>query len=50
MADKLMYIPNDAIQNHTFFWLQILVEETELNKPTNKNSMQVPKVVKPTLL
>ena len=50
MADKLMYIPNDATQNYYFFRLQLVVElkrfDTQLNKPTNQSSIKDPKVVK----
>ena len=45
MADKLMYI-NDA-QNYPFCRLQLVVEHSN-NKPTNQNSIIVPKFVKPT--
>ena len=48
LADKLMYIPNIDTQNYTFVdynqWLKRL--ETQLNKPTNQNSLKVLKVVK----
>ena len=51
MVDKLMYIPNDDTQKITpsvdcNLWLKRLY--TQLNKATNKNSIKVPKVVKPT--
>ena len=50
MADKLMYIPNDDIQNYPFLdyneWLKRL--DTLINEPTNQNSIKVPMVVKPT--
>ena len=50
MADKLMYITNDATQNYPFCKLQFVVkrQDTILNKPTNQNLIKVPKVVKPT--
>ena len=41
MADKLMYILNELTRTYLFCRLQ-------LNKPTNQNSMKVPKFVKPT--
>ena len=47
-----MPIPNDNAQNHPFCRLQLVVElkrlDTKLNEPTNKNSIKVLKVVKPT--
>ena len=49
MVDKLMYIPNDKI--HIIpsvdlnYWLKRL--DTQLNKPTNQNSIKVFKIVKP---
>ena len=45
-----MFIPNDDIQNFSFCRLKLVVETFghKLNEPTNKNSMKVPKVVKPT--
>ena len=51
MADKLMYIPNVDILHITIsvnynFYLKRL--DTQLNEPTNQNSILVPKVVKPT--
>ena len=50
MADKIIYIPNDDTQNYPFpelnQWLKRL--NTQLNKPTNQNTLKVPKVVKPT--
>ena len=49
MADKFMYIPNDDTQNYTVgynYWLNLL--ETQLNQPTNHNSIKIPKVVKLT--
>ena len=50
VADKLMYFPNDDIQNYTFCRLQIVIKmfghSTEW---TNKsNSIKSPKVVNPT--
>ena len=48
MADKL--IPNDDTQVSPFCILQLVVEtlDTQLNEPTNQNSIKVPKVVMPT--
>ena len=43
MVDKLIYIPNDDIQNYHFYRLQLVV-----NEPTNQNSLKVPKVVEST--
>ena len=40
MADKLMYILNVNA-------LKYLLWSLQLNKPTNHNSLKVPKVVKP---
>ena len=52
MANKLMYIPNDATQNYYFFRLQLVVElkrfDTQLNNATTQSSIKDPKVVKPT--
>ena len=49
MADKLMHIPNDDTKNYPFCRLKLAVEtNTQLIKPTNKNSVKVPKIVKPT--
>ena len=51
MANKFMYIPNDDTQNYFLYvdfnsgWLKCL--DTQLNQPTNQNSIKVPKV-KPT--
>ena len=42
MADKLVYIPNDDIQNYYFCRLQ-LVLDTQPNKPTSQISITVPK-------
>ena len=44
MAQKLMYIPSDDIENYPFCRLQSWFKTFE---PTNQNSMKVPKVVKP---
>ena len=41
---KLMYIPDDDTQNYLFCKLQLDFETFELNKPTNQNSIKVPKV------
>ena len=48
MANKLMYIPNDNTQNYTFCRLQKVVETFGYSsfKPTNQNSVKVPKVPK----
>ena len=40
MANKLMYIPNDAKQNYTFCRLKLKRLNTYLNKPTNQNSLE----------
>ena len=48
MADKLMYIPDDDKQNYFFCRLQLMVSYTQLNEPTNQNSLRVHKVLKPT--
>ena len=50
MADKLMYILIGDTQNYPFCRLQLVGEtlDTQLNEPTNHNSVKVPKVVKPT--
>ena len=42
-----MYIPNDDTQNHPFCTLKLVVE-TQINEPTNQNSIKFPKVVQPT--
>ena len=50
MANKLIYIPNDNTQNYPLCsdnqWLKRL--DSQLHELTNKNSIEVPKVVKPT--
>ena len=48
MVDKLMYIPNNDIQNYPFCKLQLVVKTFGLNKPTNQNFIKVPKVVEST--
>ena len=50
MAVKLMYITNDDTLNYPLSTLQLMVAQldTQLNKPTNQNSLKVPKVIKPT--
>ena len=50
MADKWMYIPNVDTQNYHLYRLQLMVErlETQINEPTNQNSIKLPKVVKST--
>ena len=49
MADELMYIANDDKQDcpsvDSNYWLKRF--NTQLNDPTNQNSLKVPKVVKP---
>ena len=44
-----MYIPNDDKITSVYI-LKIVVEtlNTQINKPTNRNSVKVPKVDKPT--
>ena len=50
MADKLMYISNDATQNYSFWRLKLVLKrfDTELNEPTNQYLIKVSKVVKLT--
>ena len=50
MADKFMYIPKVNKQNYPFNWLQLVVEtfRHSLNKLSNKNSIEKPKVVMST--
>ena len=50
MADKLMYIPYGDTHNYPFSRLQLVVERFghSLNKPTNENSIKIPKLVKLT--
>ena len=51
MADKIMYnIPNDYTQNFPFVDKNKMIKHlnTQLNKPTNQNSIKFPKVVEPT--
>ena len=45
-----MFIPNDDTHNYPFCGLQLVFEtfETGHNKPSNQNSLNVPKVVKLT--
>ena len=43
MADKLIYIPNDDTQ-----YFPLCRYKKRLDTQTNKNSINVPKVVKPT--
>ena len=47
MADKLTFIPNDDTLNYPFCRLKLVVEslDTQLNEPTNQNSIKVPKVI-----
>ena len=40
-------MPNDDTENYPFCRLQLVVD-TQLNEPTNKDLIKVPKVVKPT--
>ena len=44
-----MYIPNADTQNNPFCRLKLVVESlnTELNEPTNQNSLKETKVVRP---
>ena len=46
MAEELIYISNDVTQGRYNQWLKRL--ETQLNKPTNQDSIKVIKVVMPT--
>ena len=46
MADKLMYFPKVAYSEN--FNLRLTRLDTQLNAPTNQNSIKVPKVVKQT--
>ena len=48
MAEKFMYIPNDDNQNYHFCKLQLVVETSGLNEPTNQNSIKKTKVIKLT--
>ena len=50
MADKLKYILNDDIQNYPFCIIHLRLKrlDTQLNEPTNQNSLKIPKVVNPT--
>ena len=50
MADKLMYIPYYYTQNYPICRLKVVVETFghSILRPTNQNSISVPKVVKPT--
>ena len=50
MADKLMYIPNDNMQNYPFSGLQLVVEKFGHSRSwTNQsNLIKVPKLGKPT--
>ena len=48
MADKLIDIPIDDTQNYPSAQLVFETLDTQLFKPTNQNSLRVPKVVKPT--
>ena len=45
-----MHIPNDDTQNYLVCRLKLVVEtlDTQLIEPTNKNTINVPKVFKPT--
>ena len=45
-----MYIPDEDKQNYSFCTLNLVVKTFghSTNKPTKPNSIQVPKVVKPT--
>ena len=46
----LMYIPNYDSQNYPLCRLQLVVKRlvTQLNEPTNQNSIKVPKFVEPS--
>ncbi len=46
IADKFMYIYNDNTQNYHICRLQLVVET--FGNLINQNSIEVPKVVKPT--
>ena len=50
MSDKLIYILNADTQNYPFYRLKLVVKtfEHELNEPIYQNSINAPKVVKPT--
>ena len=50
MADKFTCISNDDTQNYPFYRFQLVIKrlDTQLNIPTNKNSIKVTKIVKPT--
>ena len=50
MANKSMYIPNDDTENYPSVDYNCLLKhlKTQLNEPTNQNSIKVHKVVKPT--
>ncbi len=41
MGDELVYIPKNNTQNYPFCRLQLVAEQldTQLNEPTNKNSI-----------
>ena len=47
MADKLMYISNDDKQNYPLSRLKLVVKHlnTQLNEPTNQNSLKSPKLL-----
>ena len=50
MGDEFMYIPHGGTLNYPFVdnnqWLKRF--DTQMNKPTNANTIKSPKVVKPT--
>ena len=46
MADKLMY--SSSQQSYPIYRFQEVIWTLNLNKPANQNSINVPKVVKPT--
>ena len=48
MADKLIYFPNDKIQNFYFCRLQLVVEDIQLNEPTNQNLINFLIIAEPT--
>ncbi len=47
MTDQLMYNPDDNTQHYPFCILQLWLKrlDTQLNEPTNQNSIKVPNVV-----
>ncbi len=45
MADKLLYIPNDDTQNYPYYRLILERLNAQLHKPTNQNSVKIPKFI-----